>query len=87
VFPGSSVKLNDTALALINRIRPLHIAFAVPGKAPAAPARRPRQAGKFTAQIAVAGDWSPVTEAAVNFIDNTVDVGTGTIQIKASATE
>jgi multidrug efflux system membrane fusion protein len=81
VFPGSSVKLNETALALINRIQPLHIAFAVPEK------HLPRlraalAAGKFTAQIAI-GD-TPVTEAAVNFIDNTVDVGTGTIQMKAN---
>jgi len=81
VFPGSSVKINDTPLAVINRVQPLHIAFAIPEKH--LPRLRAALAtGKFPAQIAI-GD-TPVTEATVNFIDNTVDAATGTIQMKAS---
>lgn len=81
VFPGSSVKINDTALAVINRVQPLHIAFAVPEK------HLPRlraalNSGKIPVQIGLGG--KPVAEATVNFIDNTVDAASGTIQMKAS---
>lgn len=81
VFPGSTVKTNDTELAVINRVQPLHIAFAVPEK------HLPRlraalNSGKIPAQISL-GD-TPVTEAEVRFIDNTVDAATGTIQMKAT---
>ena len=30
VSPGAAVKLNDTALATVNRVRPLYVGFAVP---------------------------------------------------------
>lgn len=30
VFPGSTVKINDTALAVVNRVDPLYVTFAVP---------------------------------------------------------
>lgn len=82
VFPGSAVKTNDTHLAVINRVRPLHIGFAVPEKH--LPRLRAALAqGKLTAQVTI-GDDKHVTEAAVIFIDNAVDIGTGTIQLKAS---
>lgn len=85
VFPGSAVKVNDTVLAVINRIRPLHIGFGVPEKH--LPRLRAALAkGKLMARVAVASDWSKAIEAPVVFIDNTVDPATGTIQIKASAT-
>jgi membrane fusion protein, multidrug efflux system len=84
VYPGSAVKVNDTALAVINRVRPLHMGFGVPEK------HLPRlratlDKGKLMARIAIAGDWSKAIEAPVVFIDNAVDPATGTIQVKASA--
>jgi multidrug efflux system membrane fusion protein len=84
VFPGSAVKVNDTTLAVINRVRPLHVGFGVPEKH----LPRLRAAlgkGRLLARIAVNGDWAKAVEAPVTFIDNAVDAGTGTIQVKASA--
>ena len=83
VFPGSAVKINETALAVINRIQPLHIGFAVPEKH--LPRLRATLAkGKLPVRITVGDDQAQATEATVNFIDNTVDIGSGTIQLKAS---
>ncbi len=83
VFPGSSVKINETTLAVINRVQPMHIGFAVPEKhLPRLRAALAR--GKLPAQVTVGNDSRNVTEATVNFIDNAVDAGTGTIQLKAS---
>jgi len=84
VFPGSAVKVNDTALALINRVRPLHIGFGVPEKH--LPRLRAALAkGKLVARVAIGGDWANAVEAPVVFIDNAVDAATATIQVKASA--
>lgn len=83
VFPGSAVKINDTTLAVINRVRPLHIGFAVPERY--LPRLRAALAqGTLMARVTVGDDSQHVTEAAVNFIDHAVDPGTGTIQLKAS---
>jgi multidrug efflux system membrane fusion protein len=84
VYPGSAVKVNDTVLALINRARPLHIGFAVPEKH-LARLRAALAKGKLVTRVALGGDWAHAIEAPVVFIDNAVDAGTGTIQVKASA--
>ncbi len=84
VYPGSAVKVNDTNLALINRVRPLHIGFAVPEKY-LSRLRAALTQGKPMARVAVGNDWAKAIEAPVVFIDNAVDTGTGTIQLKASA--
>lgn len=84
VHPGSTVKINDTSLAVINRVRPLHIGFAVPEKH--LPRLRAALAkGKLMARVTVGNDWTKAIEAPVVFIDNAVDASTGTIQVKASA--
>ncbi len=86
VFPGSAIKTNDTALAVVNRVRPLLISFSVPEK------HLPRlraalAAGKGIGALKVAvslpGDSAHRFEGAVRFLDNAVDAATGTIQMKA----
>lgn len=82
VFPGSSVKVNDTALAVINRIRPLLVTFSVPEKhIPRLHASLLR--GQLKALITIPGNQEKRFEGTVKFIDNTVDASTGTIQMKA----
>lgn len=86
VFPGSAIKTNDTALAVVNRVRPLLVSFSVPEK------HLPRlraalAAGKGIGALKVAvslpGDSAHRFEGAVRFLDNAVDAATGTIQMKA----
>jgi multidrug efflux system membrane fusion protein len=82
VFPGASVKVNDTALAVVNRVRPLYVSFAVPEQhLPRIRAAVSR--GVMPVRVNISGDRSQVFEGALRFIDNAVDPATGTIRMKA----
>jgi multidrug efflux system membrane fusion protein len=82
-FPARRVKINETALAVVNRVRPLYVTFSVPEKH----LPRLRKAMRAVASCAPASRFpatgSSVLQAAVRFLDNTVDASTGTIQMKA----
>jgi multidrug efflux system membrane fusion protein len=81
VFPGAGVKANDTSLAVINRVRPLHISFAVPERhLPQLRAALGR--GGLMAHILVGG--SEVAAGAVSFLDNAVDTASGTLLLRAT---
>ena len=82
VFPGSAVKANDVTLAVINRVRPLLVTFAVPERY-LPRIRVVRKEGELKVSITETGNTSGTFEGAVRFVDNTVDVNTGTIQLKA----
>jgi multidrug efflux system membrane fusion protein len=84
VFPGSTVKINDTALAVVNRVDPLYVSFAVPERH----LQRLRQAvskGPMPVQIALPGSKEAGFEGKAKFIDNAVDATTGTIQMRGAA--
>lgn len=87
VFPGSSVKINDTTLAVVNRVRPLLVSFSVPEKylsrLRAAMASAKGRTGSMQVDISLPGDKTQHLEGEVRFIDNAVDTSTGTIQMKA----
>ena len=88
VFPGSSVKINDTTLAVVNRVRPLLITFSVPEKyLPRLRAAMQGEAGKSAAGMKVGvslpNDKSTRIEGQVRFLDNAVDTASGTIMMKA----
>jgi multidrug efflux system membrane fusion protein len=82
VFPGSAVKANDVTLAVINSVRPLLVAFAVPERY-LPRLRAVRREGALKVDISEPDNVSGHFEGTVRFIDNTVDVNTGTIQLKA----
>ena len=84
VFPGSSVKTNDTALAIVNRIQPLLVSFSIPEK------HLPRLRKSLNANshgmkvdVTLPSDESRHFEGSVRFLDNAVDATTGTILMKA----
>ena len=87
VYPGSSVKINDTTLAVVNRVRPLLVSFSVPEKylsrVRAAMASATGKTGSMKVDISLPGDKTQHLEGEVRFIDNAVDTSTGTIQMKA----
>lgn len=83
VFPGAAVKLNETTLAVVNRVRPLYVGFAVPEKyLPQLQAGMRSGRKAMTAAISLPGG-NDTWEGDVRFLDNGVDVATGTIQLKA----
>ena len=83
VYPGAQVSANSTSLVVLNQVRPIHVTFAVPesalGDIRAAAAR-----GKVAVNVQVPGTGGAPLQAALDFINNAVDTGTGTIQLKAS---
>ncbi len=83
VFPGTAVKVSDTALAVVNRVRPLYVGFAVPEKyLPQLQTGMRSDQKSMKAAISLPGsgaNW----EGDVRFLDNGVDLATGTIQLKA----
>lgn len=82
VFPGSTVKINDTALAVVNRVDPLYVTFAVPERHLLG-LRKAVSQGPMTVQITLPGNKESAFQAKARFIDNAVDATTGTIQMKA----
>lgn len=82
VFPGSAVKVNDTVLAVVNRVRPLYVTFSIPEKY-LPRVRRAMASGDMPADVSIPGDAEQRFAASVRFLDNAVDVTTGTIQMKA----
>lgn len=82
VFPGTAVKTNDTALAMVNRVRPLYVTFSVPEKH-LRKLRAALAAGPLPASVTLPGNKEERFEALIGFIDNAVDATTGTIQVKA----
>jgi multidrug efflux system membrane fusion protein len=82
VFPGAAVKVNETALAVVNRVQPLYVSFAVPEKhLPRIRAAMARGGIKVDARVP--GDARQVYSGDTRFIDNAVDSSTGTIRMKA----
>lgn len=82
VFPGSSVKTNDTLLAVINRVQPLRVSFPVPEKH-LPRLREAMQSGGLKVEASLPNDATRRFSGAVRFIDNAVDTTTGTILVKA----
>ena len=87
VFPGSSVKINDTTLAVVNRVRPLLVSFSVPEKylpqLRAALGHGTATLDGLRIEVNVPQNDSQRFVGRVRFLDNTVDSATGTIQMKA----
>lgn len=83
VFPGTAVKTNDTTLAVINRVHPVQVAFAVPEKFLGflQPLRR---GGRMPVTVESDNDSTLKVSGNADFIDNTVDTSSGTIQVKAT---
>ncbi len=81
---GNLVKANDVgALVIINQTKPIHFQFSVPESHLGEIGRR-MAAGKVAVRGAVPNETRPAAEGMLTFVNNTVDVATGTIQLKAT---
>ncbi len=80
---GNLVKANDTnALVVINQVRPIYASFSVPEQDLEA-VRRYNADGELKVTAAVPNSTHPPLGGKLSFIDNTTDVATGTIRLKA----
>jgi multidrug efflux system membrane fusion protein len=81
---GNIVKANDVGnpLVVITRVQPIYVSFAVPERQ-LEEIKRHRAAGDLRVEATVPGQPAPV-RGELTFVNNTVDVATGTIQLKAT---
>lgn len=84
VTEGNLVKANDTsAMVTLNQLQPMHVAFSVPETNLSEVRRRMAEAAVRVA-VTLPGEKDSVGEGELTFINNSVDVTTGTIQLKAT---
>jgi multidrug efflux system membrane fusion protein len=84
VYPGNLVEANkDPPLVTINEIKPIHVAFSVP-EHNLAEIKRRMAVERLTVSVTIPEDKGPPVSGKVTFIDNQVDVSTGTIVLKAT---
>jgi multidrug efflux system membrane fusion protein len=80
---GNIVKAPDDILLTINQIHPIYVQFAVPERY--LPEIKKQMRGKKLKASAVFQNMDgPAAQGELTFVDNTVDVTTGTIQLKAT---
>jgi len=79
---GNVVKANETVLVTINKLTPIHASFTIPEKELPG-MKRHLAAGKLVVEAEVPGGGGIKEKGIVSFFDNTVDVATGTIRLKA----
>ncbi len=82
VHLGDLIVANTTALVVVNRLRPIDVAFALPEQQ-LTDVRRYRDERTLTVD-AVDATGRPLAHGDLSFMDNRVDPTTGTIQLKAT---
>jgi len=82
-YEGNVVKAPDDILLTINQIHPIYIAFAVPEQYLPEIKREMRQK-TLKASAAFQNLEGPPPQGELTFVDNSVDMTTGTIQLKAT---
>jgi membrane fusion protein, multidrug efflux system len=83
VKQGNLVKANDVELVTVTEVRPIYVTFTVPEKQ--LPAIRARsRGGKLKVRAVRQGDGAQFDDGSLSFINNAVDVTTGTIKLKAT---
>jgi membrane fusion protein, multidrug efflux system len=88
VYPGNQVKGNDDKpLVVLNQVKPVYVTFSVPESSLAAIRQHARTGEKLLVTAAASGSAGVVPAAQtgeLTFLDNAVDMTTGTIVLKAT---
>jgi membrane fusion protein, multidrug efflux system len=84
VHPGNLVRANDTtAIVTINKITPVYVSFAIP-ESQLPDLKRFMAQGQLKMSAQPPDDPGSPSIGRVNFIDNAVDMTTGTIKVKGT---
>ena len=82
VHPGNIVHANDTnPLVIINQVSPVYVQFSIPESQLGS--LRARGVGNVPVTVMPQGGGAAIATGRLTFIDNSVDVTTGTITLKA----
>lgn len=84
VHQGNLVKNNaDTAMVVINQIRPIYVDFSIPEQR-LAEVRQSMTVRALPVHVTIPGQQNVVERGQLSFIDNSVDAKTGTIELKGT---
>jgi multidrug efflux system membrane fusion protein len=83
VKEGNVVKAPDDSLVTVNQIHPIYVTFSVPEQDLPAIRRRKAEA-PLHVEAQLLGDAEDLPRGELSFIDNTVDMTTGRIKLKAT---
>jgi multidrug efflux system membrane fusion protein len=85
VKAGSIVKPNDIDLVTINQLEPIYVTFAVP-EARLPDVKRYMAKGRLKVMVAPEKEGGAFETGYLSFVDNAVDMTTGTIKLKGTFT-
>ena len=81
---GNLIKANaDNAMVVINQIQPIYVAFSVPEQS-LSEIKKYMSGGKIKVQAFITKGKDNPEEGTLTFVDNSVDLTTGTIKLKAT---
>jgi membrane fusion protein, multidrug efflux system len=84
VHPGNLIRANDTIpIVTINRVTPVYVSFAVP-EAQLPQLKHYLAQGELKVRAQAPDELGGPSVGRVNFVDNAVDVTTGTIKVKGT---
>jgi len=79
---GNSIKANDLPLATINQVAPIYVGFTLP-QSELPGIREAMRTGPVPVMAVITGDNGGPIKGQIAFFDNTIDVNSGTIGVKA----
>ena len=80
---GNVVKANDVAMVTINKITPIYVTLSVPEQN-LSEIKKYMAEGLLKVEAVIPGDEKHPDQGVLTFINNAVDITTGTIQLKAT---
>ena len=80
---GNVITANTMDLATINQVEPIYVTFSVP-EARLADVKRYSESGKLAVTARAQDGTGDVEQGELSFIDNAVDITTGTIKLKGT---
>ncbi|WP_448096260.1 efflux RND transporter periplasmic adaptor subunit [Luteibacter yeojuensis] len=80
-YPGATLSADTTDIVVLNQVDPIRVAFAIPEDSLAA-VRNSLRRGPLPVHAKIPGDDGEPLTGELEFVDNAVDVTTGTIVLK-----
>ncbi len=81
VNEGNIIKANDATLITINQVQPIYVSFAVPQQY-LPEIRKYQDQGPLAVDVFTIKENEPLATGKLAFIDNAIDLATGTIRLK-----
>jgi membrane fusion protein, multidrug efflux system len=83
VKPGNLVKVADVPIVVINQVNPIFVNFTVPQEY-LSDIKKYMASGELRVEASVPNDLGPPEVGTLTFVDNAVDVTTGTIHLRGT---